>query len=117
MPAKANRRIAAVLKSKQDTDASLIPMLTDLMASLERLNRYSAEFLKTDIEVALTFGSIARQSDDSAKRERNRQHARRGYDTIRRLLGRVKLSRDEEQVLSEKLMLLKSELECLGEVF
>jgi hypothetical protein len=97
--------------------AALKPTVNELLLSLGELNRTSAEFLKTDVETALTFSSIALQTEDLSKRQRNRRNARKGYDTILRLARRVRLSTDDEQFLSEKMGRLKSELQRLGEVF
>jgi hypothetical protein len=95
---------------------TLKPTVDELVASLGQLNRASAEFLKTDVETALIFTSIALQTEDFSKRQRNRQNARRGYDTVVRLAGRIRLSDDDEQFLTERLARLKSELQRLGEV-
>jgi hypothetical protein len=96
---------------------SLRPAVDELVDSVNQLNRTSAEFLKTDTETALTFASIASQTEDVSKRERNRQNARRGYDTVLRLSARVPLSYEDEQFLSERMGRLKLELQRLGEVF
>jgi hypothetical protein len=93
------------------------PTVDELIVSLGQLNRTSAEFLKTDVETALLFASIALQTEDLSKRQRNCRNARRGYDTIVRLASRIRFSDDEAQFLSERLARLKSELERLGEVF
>jgi hypothetical protein len=97
--------------------SALKPTVDELIVSLGQLHRTSAEFLKTDVETALTFSSIALQSEDLSKRARNCRNARRGYDTIVRLAGRIQLSMDDEQFLTKKLVRLKGELERLGEVF
>jgi hypothetical protein len=97
--------------------AALKPTVDELLVSLGELNRTSAEFLKTDVETALTFSSIALQSEDLSKKQRNRRNARKGYDTIVRLAGRIRLTSDDEEFLTEKLTRLKSELQRLGEVF
>lgn len=96
---------------------SLKPTFDELIVSLDELKHTSAEFLRTDVETALTFSAIALQTDDLSKKQRNCRNARKGYDTIRRLAGRVELSPDDEQFLSERLWRLKSELLQLGEVF
>ena len=68
-------------------------------------------------ETALSFSAIALETEDLSKKQRNCRNARKGYDTIRRLAGRVELSPDDEQFLSERLLRLKSELLRPGEVF
>jgi hypothetical protein len=115
---KANRsREPMNLDDEESVYAALKPTLQEVIVSLGQLNRTSAEFLKTDVETALLFSSIALQTEDLPKKQRNRQNARRGYDTILRLAGRIRLSNDDEQLLSKKLGRLKSELQSLGEVF
>jgi hypothetical protein len=117
MRENTHRRQPENLDKEENVYAALKPTVDELLDSLGQLKRTSTEFLKTDIETALTFSSIAAQTEDLQKKHRNRQHARRGYDTILRLSSRVKLSDDDEQLLSEKLMRLKAELQRLGEVF
>jgi hypothetical protein len=94
------------------------PTMDEILASSAQLNRTSRDFLKVDLQTALTFSSIALQStDDSVKRERNRRNARRGYDMIVRLLDRVSLTDDDAQHMTRNLVRLKTELQQLGETF
>jgi hypothetical protein len=111
------RREQENLESEENIYAALEPSVNELIHSLSRLNRTSTEFLKIDVETALTFCSIARQTEDLTKRQRNCRNARKGYDTIHRLMGRVRLTDDDEQFLSEKMTRLKFELLRLGEKF
>lgn len=92
-------------------------MLDKIMASRARLNRTTADFLKIDVQTALTFCGIARDSQDVRKKLRNRQHAREGYDTILRLMHRVMLTEEEVQHLVVNLEKLRTQLVSLGEVF
>jgi phosphoenolpyruvate carboxylase len=83
-----------------------------------RLDRTGFSFLSSDAELALTLARIAQDADtDSEKRARNRNNARRAYDTITSLMSRVTLTGEEEQELTGKLSQLKSELRLLGERF
>jgi hypothetical protein len=83
-----------------------------------RLDKAGFSFLLTDVELALTLARIAQDADtDSEKRARNRNNARRAYDTITSLMSRVTLTGEEEQELTGKLSQLKSELHVLGEGF
>jgi hypothetical protein len=117
MRGDAHRKKQEDSGKEENLCAALKPTVDELIGSLGQLNRTSAEFLKTDIETALTFSSIALQTEDLPKKHRNRKYARKGYDTILRLSGRVRMSNDDEELLAEKLMRLKSELQSLGEVF
>lgn len=87
------------------------------MDSRARMNRASAEFLKIDVNAALTFLHVARQTTDKIQRERSQRAARKAYETVLRLMKRVQLSREEEQVLKRKLEQLKNELEGLRDTF
>lgn len=97
--------------------SSLKPSVNDLVDSISKLHQTSAQFLKTDVETALLFSSIALESDEESKRLRNRQSARRGYDTVTRLAAKIQLSEGDQEFLVEKLARLKSNLQRLGEIF
>jgi hypothetical protein len=81
------------------------------------MNRASVEFLKIDVEMALTFVQNARQTSDLARRERNCEAARRAFYTVTSLMNRVKLSEEDIQTVTIGLQKLRSELEQLGEEF
>ena len=92
--------------------------MDELLTSYAQLNRTTADFLKVDLQTALTFSGIALQhGTDSVKKERNRRNARRGYDTILRLLERVSLDDHDARHLKHNLRRLKTELQELGETF
>jgi hypothetical protein len=98
--------------------AATRPTVDQFLALLAEINRTSVDFLKTDVETALTFSAIALQSSGNTKRRhRNRSSARRGYDTIVRFIERVPLTDDDAQFLLRKLERLKLELQSLGETF
>lgn len=90
--------------------------LDDYLATRERINRAGAEFLKLDVETALTFLLTARQSADESRRQRNRRAARRAYDTVVRLIERLKLSDEDRRTLALGLEQIRSELKSFGEV-
>jgi len=89
--------------------------MDELLATRNRLNRASADFLKVDVQTALTFTGIALQATDPVKRQRNQRSARNAYDTVLRLIGKVQLSESDARVLGSNLERLKSELRELGE--
>jgi multidrug efflux pump subunit AcrA (membrane-fusion protein) len=79
------------------------------------LSQAGYEFLMSDLTVALTLTRIAsRSAADSDKRIRNVQNARRAYDKVRELAGRVSLTGSQLQNLVEKLQAVKSALEKVG---
>lgn len=89
----------------------------DIFKSSAELNATSVNFLKIDLNTALTFTGIALEAQDAEKRDRNRHNARIGYDTVLRLLPKVSPTPDDEKIIEEKLELLKAELVKLGERF
>jgi len=94
------------------------PTVDDFLALGVQVNRTNTDFLKVDLETALTFSGIALQSkDDPVKRQRNRHNARRGYDVIVRLRKKVILDDYDERLISRKLQRLKAELKSLGDTF
>ena len=91
------------------------PTMDEILASRAELNRASADFLKTDVEAALTFSKIAGQTEAGVKRQRNVQNARKAYDTIVRMMKRVSLSARDSEILAIKLKQLRLDLVALGE--
>ena len=91
--------------------------MDELLASRERMNRASVEFLKTDLETALTFVKIARQTRDVSRRKRTCRAARKAYETLAKFIQKVDLSTESARQVGLGIKQLKSELESLGEVF
>lgn len=93
------------------------PTVDELLASVAGHNKTGTDFLKVDLEAALTFADIARTAEDSEERERNRRATRRAYDTIVRLITKVELNSEDAKVIATKLARLKSDLSGMGEAF
>lgn len=74
-------------------------------------------FIKTDLDVALTFAQIASQTGDRDKAVRNQRNARKAYDTLVRYMDSASLDRSDLDAITRKLALLKSALLGLGERF
>jgi hypothetical protein len=91
--------------------------MDELVASRVQLNRANANFLRVDLDTALTFSNLALQSQDSIKKTRNKRAARRAYETVVKLMGGVELTEEDARILADKLRRLKSELQSLGDVF
>lgn len=104
-------------KHKKTKFAAAAPATDELLVSRERVNRASVEFLKVDLQTALTFVGIARQTNDESRRKRARAVARKAYETLSKFVNRVNLSSENERQVHLGLKRLKSELETLGEVF
>lgn len=83
-----------------------------------KLRRTGIEFLSEDLQAALTFAQLARSADPgSEKKLRNIANARKAYEVVKKLAGRLHLSPEQQTDLDEKLRNLKTELEDLGEHF
>ena len=93
---------------------AFVEQLTD---TGKQLNSTNVDFLKIDVETALTFTGLALETDNQEKKERNRKNARKAYDTIRQLWNKVTFTPSEETFMHEKLGRLKNDLELLGEKF
>jgi hypothetical protein len=87
----------------------------DLTASGRQLNAANADFLRIDVETALTFTGLALNTDDREKKKRNRKNARKAYDTVLHFLPRVTFAPGEEALIQEMLGRLKNDLVQLGE--
>lgn len=84
----------------------------------EQLNARKVDLIKVDLETAFTFAKIAQEAaDNQAKRIRNRQHARRGYDAVRHFLETARLEQAERDAIDRKIDQLKGLLGELGESF
>jgi hypothetical protein len=106
-----------VSRKRQRGYAAPKPTVNDLLASRERMNRASAEFLKIDLQTALTFVKIAQETRDEIRRKRNCVAARKAYETVMRLVPKVELNAQDAQVVTLGLNKLRSDLEGLGEAF
>ena len=74
-------------------------------------------FLQAELEIAKTFINVANATLLVENRERTRQQARKAYDTVVRMMSRVKLSGGEKALLSNRLAEVKTALQQLGEKF
>jgi hypothetical protein len=79
--------------------------------------RAGVEFLLTELKTGGTFVELARQSVDNGKIRRNRQNARKAYDSVLKFIDRVVLSDGERSRIDDSLRTLKNSLKKLGEQF
>lgn len=103
--------------SRRDGYPAVRPTVDQLITTQKQFRRVSADFLKADLETALTFCQIARNTDSEARQQRNRRSARKAYDTISRLLAKTEVSDADARFLKQNMKRLKSQLKGLGEVF
>ena len=76
-------------------------------------DHWSLELLMSDLDLALTFLQVAGTSSDTETRERNRQNARKAYDTVLYFLPRLHPTAQERQKIEEKLSILRTHLQAL----
>jgi hypothetical protein len=93
------------------------PTTDEVLATRDQLNRVRAEFLRVDLQTAFTFVKIARQTENTFRRERSCRAARRAYETVLSLAQKVDLSAKDSDLTRSGLTKLKTDLEDLGEVF
>lgn len=70
--------------------------------------------MSIDLDTALTLVTIAEQTSNPSKRNRNEANARRALDTILNLYRTTELKQDERRLLDGKIADLKAALERLG---
>jgi hypothetical protein len=81
------------------------------------LSKVGFEFLLADLDTALTFLKVAESAIDADTRERNHANARRAYDTVVRLMQNLSLDDIQSEELAQKLALLKTRLQDVGQQF
>jgi len=81
----------------------------------ERFRSTTLSFILSELEVADTFAQIALETDDRERALRNRQNARKGYDTALHFLATINVAPDERTQIEERLDPLKEKLLELGE--
>lgn len=90
---------------------------SELMSSLESMKRTGTQFLKIDLETALTFVKNARGAKDQVRRQRNIGFARKAYETVTELSQKMDLRPADADAINRTLQKLKGELAQLGEIF
>ena len=83
--------------------------------STDQANRLGVDFLQVDSEIALTFSSMALETNDKEKKIRATQTARRAYESIMRLSKKIEFTQAQREKLNVNLQRLKAELKSLGE--
>ena len=97
--------------------AAAKPTMDEFLALRERMNRVGANFLKLEVETALLFISIGRNTPDEARRKHSCRLAWRAYQTVLHLMPKVDLTSEDYQMVTQGLARLKTELEVLEESF
>ena len=81
------------------------------------MNESEVSFLLTDLDLAMTFMDVADASRVDETTRRNHTNARTAYDTVLRLLEKLRPNTDERQVIDAKLAILKMRLQAVGQQF
>src|SRR5690242_20113811 len=85
--------------------------------SEDPLKRTSAEFLLTDIEVAMTFLDVAETTHIAETVQRNHDNAGVTYDTVFGFLSTLTLTAEDRLVVENRLGVLKARLVAVGQQF
>lgn len=78
------------------------------------LAKRGIEFVIAELETALTFLDIADTSDIEETVKRNHQNARKAYETVQRLLTRLRPNADEKALIGAKIAALEARLQAGG---
>ncbi len=84
---------------------------------VDKVNKAKVDVIKIDLDLAITFAKIARESEDKEAITRNQLNARRAYDSVTHYLSTAVLTQVEEENIKTKLEYLKNALADLGEPF
>jgi len=74
------------------------------------------EFLLIDLDVALTFLDVAETTEFRNTAERNHRNARAAYNTVVSKLGEVSPTPAQQVLLDERLSLLRTRLQAVGQL-
>ena len=91
-----------------------LTVLANWVDLAEQWNRVGGNFLRVEVELGLTFSTIALKTQDSEQRARTTRAAREAYDNVLRLKERVALTNNTAQSLARDLLRLKCDLALLG---
>ena len=118
----SHRTIQESLESNrfQPGSNSICSVLTrqpDREACMEKLSQYEAlrreqgalrhQFISAELNLALTFVSISKSTNDEERSKRNLNHARKAVEVARKYLGETNLTAAMREELVEKLQKLE----------
>lgn len=78
---------------------------------LQESQQLSVEFLKIELQAALTFTRVAQSSTNPVHIEQGRTNAAEAYNTVQKLLPKVQLSEQDKRWIEYKLSELEQVLE------
>lgn len=92
--------------------------MRDFGSLQDDLNKNAADFLRIDLDTALTLARIASEAPEgSERRSRNIRNARVAYETVSRFRTKTETNPEEDEEIKEKVSRLRTALERLGESF
>jgi hypothetical protein len=86
----------------------------DIFQTLDDTRRLLAEFLITELALAMTFLEIASTSNNTETVQRNLKNAKTAYETILRFLPQAILTQAEQQSTQDKLAKVEARLQEFG---
>lgn len=81
---------------------------------IEESNRAGKSFLRTELDMALTFLKVANTTRDNTTAARNRDNAREAYRCVLHYQGRLRFAEDEIVSFAEKVAEVKLALLAVG---
>lgn len=85
--------------------------------TIDELGNLRVDSIRIDLDIALTFAQIARQTPERKNAIRNQRNARKGYDAGLQFMDTANVTRFDREIIGAKLIRLKAALLSLGEAF
>jgi hypothetical protein len=86
------------------------PLLVAIREKRERINREYLRFLRLDLDIAMTFVSMAETTTNPETRKRNLRHARRAYQVVSEDVARGRHNVEDDLDLRRRLLELRDAL-------
>ena len=113
---KALERAEAASRISQRAERLLLASASQKERRRQALNACGVQFLKVDLDIALSFVKIALHShNDHDKRTRNQANARKVHDTVIHWKKRLEISQPDALEIDAKFQELRTALQKLGE--
>jgi hypothetical protein len=88
--------------------------MDDLQRQSADLAQSGVEFVITELDTALTFLDIADTSRVEDTIKRNHENALKAYETVQRLLKRLRPDADQKALIGAKIAILEARLQAGG---
>ena len=87
-----------------------------MINEIKRAEQGIIEFLLIDLDIALTLLDVAETSEFRDTAERNHKNAKTAYDTVVAKLPEVSPTPVQDELLREKISLLRARLRAVGQL-